>query len=226
MDLSQQYDNFANKFADLAHSGKDPQLSNIVSLEKFYSLLDFVEPQQKLLDIGCGTGTDMLHYQQLGATVYGVDPSEEMVKIAQDKLPSSEIKVSDPARLPFEDSYFDIVFSKYALQTATDLKPVFNEIHRVLKPKGVFMYLVTHPLRQYLERKDTGDYFQQVIVDSQVFKEQIVFKEPTHTLNEYLDKDILSKFELNYFEECWDPSAEQIDGRKYPGFFIVKAAKR
>lgn len=226
MILSKQYNDFADTFAHLAYSGQDPETSNLVSLQKFYSLLSFIHPGQKLLDVGCGTGTDMEHYKKLGATVYGTDPSEEMVKIASEALPDSAIKVLDSNTIPFEDGFFDIVLSKYALQTADDLQPIFNEIDRVLKSGGILMYLVTHPFRQYFERRDNSNYFEQKIVDSHVFKEQITFKEPTHTFNEYLNSDFLSKFEIQHFEECWDPSAEQIEGAKYPGFFILLARKK
>ena len=89
------------------------------------------------------------------------------------------------------------------------------------------MYLVTHPFRQYFEKKELeGDYFEQKIVDSNILNNSILVKEPSHTLNEYLNDFLFSNFEVQLFEEYWDAAAEQIDGKKYPGYFILKAKKR
>lgn len=181
----------------------------------------------KVLDLACGDGLDLAYYKELGAEVYGLDASEELVKIARERLPGADIRVGLFESNPFEDNFFDIVLSKYAIQTSADMKPVFLEINRVLKTGGTLIYLVTHPLRQYMEKKDpTTDYFEQKIVDCHILNDTIVVQEPTHTLNEYLNPDFLTNFDVQEFEEYWDAAAEQIDGRKYPGYFILRAIKR
>lgn len=226
MDLSKQYNNFADDFSRLS-DGNDYTTSNKRSKEVFYNGVDFIKSKSKILDLACGDGTDMVFYKELGGIISGVDSSDEMLVIARNKIPEAEIKIGTLENIPFEDEYFDAVLSKYAIQTSTDLNPVFAEIHRVLKPGGIMMYLVTHPMRQYFERKEqSGDYFEQKIVDSNVFQNQITFKEPTHTFGEYLNNFLFKNFNVMAFEEYWDPSAEQIDGKKYPGFFIIKAQKK
>lgn len=226
MDLSKQYNNFADDFSRLAN-GEDYATTNKYSKEVFYKHVGFIKPEMKLLDLACGDGTDMLHYQNLGAKVFGLDSSEEMLEIARKKLPGTEFKLGVFENLPFEDGTFDVVLSKYAIQTSENLQPIFSEIHRVLKSGGTMMYLAVHPFRQYFERKENnGNYFEQKIVDSHVFQNQITFKEPTHTLGEYLNNFLFENFDVKMFDEHWEPCAEQIDGKKYPGFFIVKAIKR
>lgn len=89
------------------------------------------------------------------------------------------------------------------------------------------MYLVTHLFRQYFEKKDIkSDYFEQKIVDSNILNNSIFLKEPSHTLNEYLSEFVLKNFDIQFFKEYWDPAAEQIEERKYPGYFMLKASKR
>ena len=142
-------------------------------------------------------------------------------------MPGEDIRVARFEEVPFDDDCFDIVVSKYAIQTAPNLGPIWSEVHRILKPKGVFVYLAVHPMRQFLERKKQGeDYFQQTIVDSLILNNSILVKEPTHTFNEYLTGDFLSKFDIQKYQESWDPAAERIGGQKYPGYFIIKASKR
>ncbi len=229
MDLSKQYNNFADDFSRLSGDldTVDPALNNSTSINAFYGMIDFLEQGTKLLDVACGDGTDLVHYKSLGADIYGVDSSEEMIALAKAKNPEAVLEMATFDALPFPDNFFDAVVSKYAIQTAPNIEPAFSEIHRVLKPGGVLMYLAVHPFRQYLERKEIdGDYFSQTVVDSIIFGGAVHLKEPTHTMNEYFNKDFLSKFDVVDYKEVWDPAAEQINNAKYPGFFILKARKR
>jgi hypothetical protein len=91
----------------------------------------------------------------------------------------------------------------------------------------MMMYLVTHPLRQYLEKREgRADYFDQKIVDSHILGNTVTVREPTHTMTEYLNPFLFKNFDVQAYDEHWDPAAEVIDGKKYPSFFILKARKR
>jgi len=224
MDLAKQYDNFSDDFSTNQDIGEN---SNRMNRELFWAGLEFVKPGMKLLDLACGDGLDLAHYQELGADIYGLDASEELLKIAATRVPKENLKVGLFEDLPFDNEFFDVVLSKYALQTSKDIQPAFAEIHRVLKSGGIMMYLVTHPFRQYFERREiSGDYFEQIIVDSHILNDTVTVQEPTHTIAEYLNSFLFEKFDVQMYDERWDPAAECIDGRKYPGFFILKAKKR
>ncbi len=62
--------------------------------------------------------------------------------------------------------------------------------------------------------------------DSVILNGTITVQEPTHTMNEYLSEYFLSYFTVEKFIELEDPTAEKVEGRKYPGFFIIKARKK
>ena len=224
MDLSKQYNNFAKKFSEINDQGDN---SNRDNRKTFYGNIDFIKPGVKLLDIACGDGLDLEHYKSLGAEIFGLDSSEEMIALAKKRLPDAVIKIGSFKKIPFESGGFDVVLSKYAIQTSSDMGPVFSEIYRVLKPGGIMMYLVTHPFRQYFEKRDeTADYFEQKIVDTHILNNSILVKEPTHTLNDYLNDFLFKNFDLQFYKEYWDAAAEKIGGKKYPGYFIIKAVKR
>ncbi len=88
----------------------------------------------KILDLGCGSGRNWVK----GFSWYGVDFSEEMVKLARKKDYVKVIK-SEAYELPFKDNWFD-----YALYVATlhciedkELREKsLAELTRVLKPRG------------------------------------------------------------------------------------------
>jgi ubiquinone/menaquinone biosynthesis C-methylase UbiE len=182
---------------------------------------------KKVLDLACGDGIDAQHYKEIGANVDGIDASDKLIEIATRKYPAVNFKVGFAEKLPYEDNSFDCVYTKYAIMTSPQMDPIFNEVNRVLKKGGTFIYLVTHPLRQFLERKNLSeDYFVQSEVKLPILDATVTVIEPTHTLNEYFNSDFFSKYEMIDFKEVFDPAAEQISGGKYPGFFIVKAIKK
>lgn len=224
MDISKQYDDFAEDFSKIHDIGEN---SNRENRKVFYGRIDFIRPGMSVLDLGCGDGLDLAYYKTLGVEVSGFDISEKLVKIAKERLPEINIQIGSFEKMPFQNGYFDVVLSKYAIQTSGDLAPVFEEIYRVLKPGGILMYLVTHPFRQYFEKKNSmADYFKQEIVDAHILNNAITVKEPSHTIQEYFSDIFLKKFDIQGYQECWDPAAEQIDGKKYPGYFILTAKKR
>ena len=88
-----------------------------------------------ILDIGCGTGKYGERLQSLNYTVKGIDKAESQVKEAR-KIIDARIGSSD--KLPFADASFDVCLMIMMLHQLNPLsrKKSFEEIHRVLKPKG------------------------------------------------------------------------------------------
>lgn len=223
-DIRKQYNNFANEFSINHNIGENSNNKNRV---EFYEFLDVLIPSQKVLDLCCGDGYDANHYSEKGFDVSAIDASEELIKIAQQNYQGIDFKVGLAETLPYENNTFDAVLSKYSIMTSHDMNPAFQEAHRVLKQGGYFIYLMTHPFRQYFEKRDVNaDYFKQEVVECNILNNTVKLHEPSHTFNEYFNKDFLSKFDIVDFKESFDPAAEAIDGRIYPGYFIVVCKKR
>jgi len=212
-----QYDKISKEFKNADKIFPD------VTRPILYSLVK--KNKGKLLDLGCGYGEDLIHFQKEGFEVYGIDVSEKMVKESKDKCKLAKVSVSSFEKLPYENNTFDVIFSRYALQHSEKIAPIFEEAYRVLKKGGEFVFLVTHPLRHYFEKK-TKDYWKQEICSTLILGGQIRVEEPSHRLNEYLNKKILSKFDLIEFIEDFDSAAEKIKGAgKYPSILILKFRK-
>jgi len=218
---TKQYNNFAKDFSKIATK------QNIVNIKAIYEQFNFSLKNKKLIDLGCGDGENLVHYQTKGAEVYGIDASKELVKIAKSKLPVADIRVEFFEKLSFKRNYFDVVVSKYAMQHSSKIEPIYKEVVRVLKKDGIFIFLVTHPVRQIFEKQQKSkDYFKQVMVESLILDGQLTVKELSHTFSEYLSEYFFKHFEIISFIEKVDPSAEKIDGHTYPGFMIIKAKKK
>jgi hypothetical protein len=79
---------------------------------------------------------------------------------------------------------------------------------------------------EWLIKEAEINYFKKEIVTSNILNNSVTLHEPTHTFNEYFNRDFFSKFEMIDFKESFDPAAEQIEGRMYPGYFIVVCKKK
>lgn len=215
---AKQYDAFAKKYSEVFWE------NNQDSITAYFRHLDIPLDGKAVLDLGCGDGYDLSQIKLKKAAIYGIDASEEMVKHALQKNPEGVIKIGLFEEIPFQDQLFDVVISKWALQTSANIDPIYHEIARVMKPNGQLIYLSSHPIRQFIEKKrKRKDYFKKEIVESVFFDGQVTVKEPSHTLNEYLSPTFFAYFTLESYEEGYDSGAEKVDGDIYPSYFIIKA---
>lgn len=105
-------------------------------------------PAGDALDVACGTGRHTAYLHQLGHRVTGVDSSPGMLEVARGKLPDTELHLADLHALPVADESVDLVVCGLALTHTPDLRPVFAELTRVLRPGG---HLVVSDSRGLLE---------------------------------------------------------------------------
>jgi len=96
--------------------------------------------KQKLLDIGCGRGEFLRGFMRCGLQGYGVDQS----MLATNICPDAEIKQSNLEKdnLPYDDNFFDVIFSKSVLEHFYYPENLVQDIYRVLKPGGMVITMV------------------------------------------------------------------------------------
>ena len=100
---------------------------------------------QRLLEIGCGIGTDLARFAGGGAEVTGIDLSQTAIDLAGKNFAglglTGDLRVADGEHLDFPDASFDVVYGHGVLQYAAAPERIIAEAHRVLKPggRGIFM---------------------------------------------------------------------------------------
>lgn len=102
----------------------------------------------KVLEIGCGMGTDGAQFAKAGADYTGIDLTEAAIELARKRFALShlngEFRVSDAENLDFADESFDLIYSHGVLHHTPDIQAAVREIHRVLKPGGRAIVMLYH----------------------------------------------------------------------------------
>lgn len=104
---------------------------------------------KRVLEIGCGGGQNIIALARRGAEAFGVDPSKTQVAYARELARKCNMNVTfdiSPAEhLPFDNEYFDTALSSHAFGYVGDIGKAYNEVYRVLKRNGIFVFCLTHP---------------------------------------------------------------------------------
>jgi ubiquinone/menaquinone biosynthesis C-methylase UbiE len=111
-------------------------------------LVDFASFRgQRLLEVGCGIGTDLVRFAQGGARVTGIDLAQTAIDLAQKNfalhgLQAEELRVGNGEALTYPDASFDVVYGHGVIQYTANAPALMRECHRVLKPGGTGIFMV------------------------------------------------------------------------------------
>jgi trans-aconitate methyltransferase len=104
-------------------------------------VLGWLHPQhgERILDIGCGTGTLTEKISEAGSVVIGIDASPEMIAKAKQSFPNIQFFVKDATDFLFDES-FDAAFSNATFHWIKDQSKAIQSIYNNLKTGGRFVY--------------------------------------------------------------------------------------
>lgn len=102
----------------------------------------------RLLEVGCGMGTDLLQFARGGAKVTGIDLTPRSIAISRKHFEiygqRGEFAISDCEKLPFESESFDVVYSNGVLHHTPDTAAAVQELYRVLRRGGQARVMLYH----------------------------------------------------------------------------------
>jgi ubiquinone/menaquinone biosynthesis C-methylase UbiE len=117
-----------------------PSSDTAYPLEYAFHLLGDVTGR-RVVDFGCGSGANSVLLANRGAHVWGIDISEDLLRLARQRLQASgrgggaTFIAGSAHDMPFPDASIDVVFG-IAILHHLDLDLVSKEVRRVLKPGG------------------------------------------------------------------------------------------
>ncbi len=105
--------------------------------------------EKAVLDLGCGYGWHCIYAAQQGARqVVGLDSSSKMIKVAQEQ--NSHVKISyllcDLEKYHYPSRAYDLVIANLVLHYVADLDSIYKKIRQTLRPGGVFLCNIEHPV--------------------------------------------------------------------------------
>lgn len=113
----------------------------------FGLVYEFLQPGDRLLDVGIGTGLASQTFAGAGVQVFGFDVDREMLAICRDKAFAVELQEHDllDTPWPYNTQAFDHILACGVLHFLADLEPVFGEASRLLRPGGTFTFTTKAP---------------------------------------------------------------------------------
>ena len=110
--------------------------------------LSGVKAGDRVLDVGCGTGDQVFHYEQKGAIATGVDQNPNMIELAERNrkrrgFNHGTFRLASATELPFPDGYFDCASISLALHEMErdERNRAVSEMKRVVKKKGTLIFI-------------------------------------------------------------------------------------
>jgi len=145
---------------------------NIQRSNRYFRLIEEIElavlkqyisvDQLRVLELGCGTGIFLEHFQNTEIDLYGLDYTFDMLQVAKSNIQTNSAKLlqGNAQNLPYSNQSFDIIYSLKVLAHVPLLKEALCEVQRVLRPQGIAIleFYNRHSLR-YLSHR--SDYFHQ-----------------------------------------------------------------
>jgi len=139
MKSSSSHDDFAGEYDSLVK-----EYEAYASEVLFGLVFEFVKENDKLLDLGIGTGLSSKPFKRMGLEIYGIDNSEKMLKVCREKGIAKDLKVFDLSNdeLPYDDDEFDHIIANGVFHFFEDLEHFFKQSRRILKKSGTFSFTV------------------------------------------------------------------------------------
>lgn len=180
----------------------------------------------KLLDVGCGDCGDLRNVSDMGFNVYGLDQSSLMLsKAVLHWFNPQRLFLASMDKIPIQNESFDVITGRYSLHYLENVDAAYSEFARVLKPEGLLVLVVGHPLNNLLRQKNKT-YGQKEVIEVPLYGEKTTVKSVSHTIGDYLSPTYLANFDLLRVEEGTQMNERGFEGFQTPGFFGFVGRKR
>lgn len=196
--MSTSFEEYYNEFGGLYFEkrSKDGMLFNemieipaVLKIVSHYSL----EPDAKILDIGCAFGFYARYFASKGFFVTAIDISEEMISIAKEYcIPYENIKFikTDFNHAQLDNSSYDFILGSFMLGYFNDLSMLFTKVNSLMKRNSIAIFSMLHPIVQCkIEKKEQG-YLINNYFSEGYFQSDFLSKEKLISLKKWSIADI------------------------------------
>ncbi len=186
---------------------------------------EFLKPGDKILDLACGTGTFLTMLKLKGYETYGLDLSDDIIEIANEKrkINRLDIKfdVADMTSFNY-DIKFDVITCFFDsinfLKQKSDINKLLDSVYRNLKPNGLFIFdIASKALFKEYEANEIHKDYETFYLDWTTKK--ISPTKLKHDISIKEDDDIFTESYYEYLYEINDFKSKKFKMIKLCGDF-------
>ncbi|MDR2148622.1 MAG: methyltransferase domain-containing protein [Tannerella sp.] len=130
-------------------------------------LTDFIQPNNFVLELGCGTGYFTREIAKTKAKIVAIDISPELLTIAKDNVTGTNVSffIENAYNTTFEDNQFDCVIGSSVLHHL-DIKKALSEMYRILKKDGIIAFTEPNMMNPQIALQKNIPYIKRKLGDS------------------------------------------------------------
>lgn len=169
---------------------------NIDKVDKILQSIALKTEGKSLVDLGCGTGFIINIAKKYFKKIVGVDITEKMIERVNIEGGNIKLYLSEIANTPLESGEFDVCTAYAVLHHIKDLKSVFAEAYRLLKPGGI-LYTDLDPNFYYWDciKRINIQTIKNKILQGEIFS--VINKDDEISSCFNLDKEIIALAEYH-----------------------------
>jgi len=160
---------------DYRYNSYAPWMKQLIGFDRYKG--------KRLLEVGCGTGTDSLQFARGGVVFTAVDLTPRSIEIARKRFEvynqQGKFILSDAENLNFPDESFDVVYSFGVIHHTPNTERAATEIHRVLKRGGKAIVMVYHRSSLY--------YWGGIILKRGLLRGELLKASPDELMSRYVE---------------------------------------
>lgn len=148
---------------------------------------------KRVLALGCGSAEEIeLLTEKDASEIVGVDISKPLIEQARESYPELQFYVMDAEKLEFKPNTFDFVYSSLVLDYFPTWTYVMENVYRIIKRKGTFLFSTVHPVK-WSAKKFNDD-------DGKAYATLLGFQKSVETGNQEILGDYLNTV---FLKETW-----------------------
>lgn len=183
IDYEKEAGRYADEYAKLEITG-----TQYLAFRDIKQLVQKYVKGKAALDYGCGCGKSTQFLKTLGLNVSGVDINKDMIRHAAIEDIDGNYAVITSGNIPAYENSYDLVFSSWVMMevsSKSELMKIGQEIHRVLKPNGIFIMIVCNEDTYNNDWLTENTEFEENIELSSGSRVKILFKDINLSIYDY-----------------------------------------
>src|SRR5215470_6347777 len=166
---------YFDRIEDYRYRVYAPWMRDVIGFDRY--------PDSRLLEVGCGTGTDLLQFARGGSRVVGIDLTPRSIEITRQRFHTydldGEFAIGDAENLAFPNNSFDIVYSFGVVHHTPDTQQAISEFYRVLRPGGRAIVMLYNRASLY--------YWASIVLRRGLIGGELFHSSPAEIMSRYVE---------------------------------------